>query len=77
MIGYSSVFYGDLSNKGYKISFLLMSRRIKHEFILYDDYYFIIKSLEREKELSGFEKIRDYIERYQYLLDFPEVNSWY
>ena len=73
---YCSVFYGTLSSQGYKISYLLISRGINHNFIISDEYFLIIKSLRKVRELSGFEQICDYIEKYQYIFEFPEIRTW-
>lgn len=76
MKDYCSVFYGDVSSKGYKISYLLIYRGIDHDFVIFDDYFLVIKTLNKVRELSGFEQICDYIEKYQYIYDFPEINIW-
>lgn len=76
MAEYYSSFYGDVTEKGYKISYLLIDRKIKHEFIMSDVYIFVLKSVIKSKEISGFEQICSYLENYHYFFDFPEVGNW-
>jgi len=77
MILYESSFYGDISPQGYKISYLLLDRHIKHSFILIDsDFIFTIKTAKKLREFIGFEEIVKYIQSYNYIFDFPEVENW-
>ncbi len=76
MSEYYSALYGDVTEKGYKISYLLIDRKIKHEFIISDVYVFVLKSVVRSKEIVGFEQIYAYLENYRYFFDFPEVGNW-
>lgn len=59
-------YYGTVCDKGYIISSLLMERRIVHEFVLLDDF---ILSLHQIRDISGFDRIRAYLERYEYVAD--------
>ena len=78
MILYESSFYGDISPKGYQISYLLLDRHIKHRFILIDsDFIFTIKTAKKIREFIGFEEIVKYIQNYNYVFDFPEVENWW
>jgi hypothetical protein len=74
---YESLFYGDCSKNGYKISYLLLSRKIQHTFIYADDKFsFSIKTARLLREFIGFDEIFSYINRYGYIFDFPEINNW-
>jgi len=74
---YESFFYGDCSRSGYKISYLLLSRKIGHTFVYTDDrFVFSIKTTRLLREFVGFDEIFSYINRYGYIFDFPEINSW-
>lgn len=76
-MNYESLFYGDLSPQGYKISYILLDRHIQHNFVLIDTgFIFSIKTTRKLREFVGFEKIIRYLEEYGYLLDFPEVDKW-
>lgn len=78
MIPYCSFFYGDLDDKGYEISYLLVSRNIKHEYIyLTSDYLFVLKTQRKLREISGFDEIKTYIMQYAYIFEFPEVEQWH
>jgi hypothetical protein len=59
-------FYGTVCEKGYVISQLLMERSIIHDFILLDDF---ILSLYQIRDISGFDRIRTYLESYEYIAD--------
>jgi hypothetical protein len=77
MSEYWSIFYGNTEPLGYKISYLLLSRNIKHDFVLYDkDYVFVLETSSKIREFTGFEAIYDYIESYKYIYDFPEISKW-
>lgn len=73
---YVSIFYGDISPKGNKISYLLISREIKHSLVISDDYFFILSSIQKTRELVGFDEIFGYLNEYKYIFDFPEVDFW-
>lgn len=76
MSKYVSIFYGDISPKGSKISYLLISREIKHSLVISDDYFFILSSIQKTRELIGFDEIFRYLNEYRYIFDFPEVDFW-
>lgn len=67
------LFYGDVSEKGYIISYILLRRNIEHNFIICDQF---ILSLFSQKEIRGFDLISDYLNRFQYIIDFPEYKKW-
>lgn len=60
-------FYGNISDYGYKISYMLLSQKIKHNFVYVDDYY--ILSIEKVIDITGPNKILDYLKNYKYVLD--------
>ncbi len=60
-------FYGDTSRFGYKISHFLISHRIKHNFVYTEDYY--ILSVEKVIDITGPNKILEYLESYKYVFD--------
>ncbi len=60
-------FYGDVSRYGFDISHLLMSKRIKHNFVYIDDYY--ILDIEKVREITGPEEILYYLNNYKYVFD--------
>ena len=71
-----AIFYGNLEPQGYKISYLLISRKIKHDFVLYDDgLLFMMKTRRKVREFVGFQNIFTYLDNYKYLFDFPEICS--
>lgn len=76
MKDYYSVFYGDVSDKGYRIAYLLISKGIQHDFIIFENYLLTIRTSKNVKELIGFDQICEYLEKYQYIFDFPEINVW-
>ena len=77
MNAYESSFYGDISNNGYTISYLLLDRHIKHKFVLIDtDFVFSIKTAMKLREFVGFDRIFRYIKDYGYVFDFPEIEKW-
>jgi len=76
MSSYCSTFYGDISPFGYKISYLLISRNIRHDFVLSSEYFFVLQSVQKTKQLAGFEDIWKYMSEYKYIFDFPEIDFW-
>jgi hypothetical protein len=77
MSEYSAIFYGNVDVKSFLISDLLISRNIKHDFILYDEeYIFIISTVNKKKEFCGFDEILSYIDSYRYMYDFKEIVKW-
>lgn len=77
MSQYKSIFYGDLSPRGYRLTYLLLQHKINHEFILFDhDYILCIETHLRTREFMGFDQIKNYIEGYKYLFEFPEITQW-
>lgn len=76
MTDYESLFFGDLSEDGYKISYLLIKRNIKHSFIISDFSLFVIQTKNSIIEISGFKDIFYYISNYRYIYDFPEIKKW-
>lgn len=77
MIHYCSFFYGDLDDRGFEISFILLSRNLRHEYIhLSDDYLFVLKTNTKMREIAGFDEIKNYLSRYLYVFEFPEVEKW-
>jgi hypothetical protein len=69
------IFYGDVSPRGYRISYLLLDRQIKHEFVLFDGFILSIQKAQKLREFNGFDRITRYLENYEYLKDFGE-NEW-
>ena len=59
-------FYGTLCEKGYVISYLLIDKRIQHDFVITDDF---ILSVHKIRDIFGYENIAEYLERYQYIAD--------
>lgn len=59
-------FYGTVCSKGYHISYLLLDRKIEHEFVLTDDFILSIKAI---RDIGGYDRISQYLERYEYLVD--------
>lgn len=76
MTQYVSIFYGDVSPKGNRISYLLISRDIKHDFVISDDYFFVLQSIQKTRQINGFDEILRYLNEYRYIFDFPEVDFW-
>lgn len=62
-----TIFYGDISYRGFVISSLLYERNINHNFINIDGE-FILYFLQK-REVIGFEAIKDYLEHYKYVFD--------
>lgn len=60
------IFFGDVGSKGYRISQELYSRRIEHSFVLSDSF---LLSVQRMRDVEGYERIITYLERYEYVLD--------
>jgi|TARA_Y100000034_G_C6909521_1_gene423450 hypothetical protein len=60
-------FYGDLSEYGYKISYILFNNRIKHDFVYMDDYYML--SIEKVIDITGPNNIIKYLNNYEYVFD--------
>ncbi len=66
-IKYDVVYFGDLDQKGFKISYMLLNHKIIHEFVLYpDDDIVVIKGV---KEIKGYETISDWITSFRYIID--------
>jgi len=76
MTQYVSIFYGDVSPRGNRISYLLISRDIKHDFVISDDYFFVLQSIQKTRQINGFDEILRYLNEYRYIFDFPEVDFW-
>lgn len=76
MTQYVSIFYGDVSPRGNRISYLLISRDIKHDFVISDDYFFVLQSIQKTRQINGFDEIFRYLNEYRYIFDFPEVDFW-
>lgn len=77
MISYESFFFGDCSDKGFAVSYLLISRKIKHTFIISDDIFsFSIITVNKNLQVNGFENIIIYLNNYIYVYDFPEISNW-
>ena len=77
MSEYISIFYGNTEEPSFKISYLLISRNIRHDFVLIDDdCSFILKTNQRMREFFGFENIYAYLTNYKYIYDFPEIQTW-
>ena len=60
------IFYGTVCSKGYYISYLLLERKIEHEFVLTDDFILSVKTI---RDIGGYDRISQYLERYEYLVD--------
>jgi len=64
---YNITYFGDLDEKGFKISYMLLNHKIFHEFVLYpDDDIVVIKDV---KEIKGYETIFDWITSFRYVID--------
>lgn len=61
------VFYGDVGPRGYDITYLLMERRISHDFVIVDGDFLL--SVQEIRDVQGYERIRRYLEEYQYIVD--------
>ena len=61
------LFYGDVSSYGYDISNLLLSKKIKHNFVYTSDYY--ILDIESVREITGPEEIIYYLKSFKYVFD--------
>ncbi|MAG27487.1 hypothetical protein CMI47_18290 [Candidatus Pacearchaeota archaeon] len=61
------LFYGDVSSYGYNISHLLLSNKIKHNFVYTLDYY--ILDIESVREIIGPEEIIYYLKNFRYVFD--------
>jgi len=60
-------FFGTVCDKGFIITELLLRKQILHEFVLDENF---ILSLQNIRDVSGFERIRLYLERCEYVVDF-------
>jgi len=76
MKSYSMIFYGDVSPQGYKISYLLITRKLVHDFVLSDNVGLSIEAFRKLRTLDGFDIVHGYLERFLYVVDFPEVTEW-
>lgn len=74
---YKSFFYGNLDKNGFNISYLLISRKIDHDFLFVEnDFIFTVQTSRKMREIVGYRNIYDYINEYRYIFDFPEVARW-
>jgi len=60
-------FYGNIVEYGYDISYILLDRKIAHNFVYIDDYY--ILSIEKVIEITGPKEILFYLKNYKYVSD--------
>jgi hypothetical protein len=60
------IFYGDLSQQGFSVSYWLLSRKIEHEFVFFDD---MILSIRKIRDIGGYDAIQRYIESLQWVID--------
>lgn len=59
-------FYGTVCKEGFVLSKLLIERRITHDFVLMDGFLLHIQDV---RHIDGFDRIRQYLERYEYFVD--------
>jgi hypothetical protein len=64
---YNVTYFGDLDEKGFRISYMLLEHKIMHEFVLYpDDDIVVIKGF---KEIKGYETISEWLTSFRYIID--------
>ena len=60
-------FFGDLTLRGYEISYLLLDRQIKHDFVIIAGDFLL--AIHKIRDIHGYERIRRYLEEYQFVVD--------
>jgi hypothetical protein len=74
---YRSLFYGNADSGSFEISYILISRRIEHEFVLTEyDKSLVFETSSKKVELLGIIDILQYLNQYKYYFDFPEIKKW-
>ena len=67
----SVMYFGDLDDSGYEISYMLLKYRIKHEFIIYpDDDIIVIPDI---SEIKGRKMIVQWISSFRYVIDLNSI----
>ena len=67
----SVMYFGDLDDSGYEISYMLLRYSIKHEFIIYpDDDIIVIPDV---SEIKGRKMIVEWISSFRYVIDLNSI----
>lgn len=61
------IFFGDLNDSGFSLSYKLYSCKISHRFVLYE--YEPVLDIIEVKSIIGYENISEYLDSFAYVLD--------
>lgn len=61
------IFFGDLNDSGFSLSYKLYSCKIYHRFVLYE--YEPVLDIIEVKSIIGYENISEYLDSFAYVLD--------
>jgi hypothetical protein len=76
MSRYQVILYAYVDKNSNELSYLLLYRKINHSFVLDDKISMVIETCKRKRELMGFQQVLDYLQKYKYIFEFPEVETW-
>ena len=61
------IFFGDLTDSGFRLSYKLYNCKISHRFVLYE--YEPVLDIVEVKSIIGYENISEYLDSFAYVLD--------